>query len=720
MADEKSSGGGKKKGLLGSVWIQLGLRSDGLKEHLANAKKAITNAFKKDPVEDFNEEVEETKFSADELTSKFEGLAATLATVFAVDKLKDFMTACSDSIREQQYAEQKLTATMQSRFNSTQQEIEAIKDLATEMEGIYGISDKITLAGANTLATYVDSAEVVESMIPMMDLIARNRFGIGEISSEDMADIGKTLGEVFVEGGLEPLKGLNIGINELDSEKFKTLSTDAEKIAYVTDLIKSRATDINGILSDTLTIDGLLNNEVDELKENLGSISQLFLVPMKNILLSITRDVNETLGTIANVLGVKMVQAETATNNAAQASSKYFKQANKEAKELKTTVMSFDVFQKLNLTEDEDSDSSFDALAGLDTSTAITQPVKFEYEEGSFADRISKALGKIGDGISKYIGDKFGIAFNEETIEKFVSKLEELGNWIEENPEEFAKFCDTILGIVKALGALIIITSVIKWLGNLAFAFNNLGAFFSGFGTTAAAAGSTFAGLGTSIAGVGATATSVFSGLGAILTNPWVLAAAAIVAVIALIYNFWDEIEAFGHKVEKFFSGLFEKLGNWISNAAQAVSNFFKGLSDNDAEVKVTGHRAGSEVKVRDSGGHDMGERGSSGRSVPLKNLEHLANGGYLEANTPTLAVVGDNLNEGEVVAPESKLRETVSQGMNNSEILKYLSYLPWLPKIFEAITGQSSELTLDKETLTKLVFKTAKQIERATGQPVF
>ena len=49
---------------------------------------------------------------------------------------------------------------------------------------------------------------------------------------------------------------------------------------------------------------------------------------------------------------------------------------------------------------------------------------------------------------------------------------------------------------------------------------------------------------------------------------------------------------------------------------------------------------------------------------VPFVKIPYLAQGGWLPANAPQLAVVGDNRREGEIVAPESKIREQVKQAM--------------------------------------------------------
>jgi len=50
---------------------------------------------------------------------------------------------------------------------------------------------------------------------------------------------------------------------------------------------------------------------------------------------------------------------------------------------------------------------------------------------------------------------------------------------------------------------------------------------------------------------------------------------------------------------------------------------------------------------------------------VPFVNIPYLAQGGWLPAGSPRLAVVGDNRREGEIVAPESKIREQVKQAIS-------------------------------------------------------
>lgn len=49
---------------------------------------------------------------------------------------------------------------------------------------------------------------------------------------------------------------------------------------------------------------------------------------------------------------------------------------------------------------------------------------------------------------------------------------------------------------------------------------------------------------------------------------------------------------------------------------------------------------------------------------VSFGRISYLAEGGYIGKNQPTPVVIGDNKNEGEIVAPESKLRKTVAEAL--------------------------------------------------------
>lgn len=58
------------------------------------------------------------------------------------------------------------------------------------------------------------------------------------------------------------------------------------------------------------------------------------------------------------------------------------------------------------------------------------------------------------------------------------------------------------------------------------------------------------------------------------------------------------------------------------------------------------------------------------GKHTNFPQIPMLAQGGYVRANNPQLAIIGDNRREGEIVAPESKIAEAVRRGIANADRL--------------------------------------------------
>lgn len=134
--------------------------------------------------------------------------------------------------------------------------------------------------------------------------------------------------------------------------------------------------------------------------------------------------------------------------------------------------------------------------------------------------------------------------------------------------------------------------------------------------------------------------------------------------------------------IVQFLTGVFT--GNW-SKAWDGIKNIFKGAIDTMSAVIKTPlnmiiatfenlvNRIGSGINklirgfnsikwnvpdwVPGIGGKSLGFNISQ---IPTIKLPRLAQGGWVAANNPQLAIVGDNTREGEIVSPESKIREQV------------------------------------------------------------
>ena len=49
---------------------------------------------------------------------------------------------------------------------------------------------------------------------------------------------------------------------------------------------------------------------------------------------------------------------------------------------------------------------------------------------------------------------------------------------------------------------------------------------------------------------------------------------------------------------------------------------------------------------------------------VKIPKIPYLAEGGYVRRNTPQLAMIGDNRHQGEIVAPEDKIKEMIEAAL--------------------------------------------------------
>ena len=56
---------------------------------------------------------------------------------------------------------------------------------------------------------------------------------------------------------------------------------------------------------------------------------------------------------------------------------------------------------------------------------------------------------------------------------------------------------------------------------------------------------------------------------------------------------------------------------------------------------------------------------GLGGKGINIPKIPKLAQGGFVKANTPQLAMIGDNRHYGEIVAPEDKLQAMVNAAVH-------------------------------------------------------
>lgn len=108
------------------------------------------------------------------------------------------------------------------------------------------------------------------------------------------------------------------------------------------------------------------------------------------------------------------------------------------------------------------------------------------------------------------------------------------------------------------------------------------------------------------------------------------------------------------------------------------------------------------------------------GFSIPTLSevdIPRLAQGGYVKANTPQLAMIGDNRHQGEVVAPEDKLLEMAIKAAELVNSKKDDStYLPLIIELLNRIIDIIGALDLNLELDGKSVLKGLKDTKKRMG----
>ena len=203
----------------------------------------------------------------------------------------------------------------------------------------------------------------------------------------------------------------------------------------------------------------------------------------------------------------------------------------------------------------------------------------------------------------------------------------------------------------------------------------------------------------------------IFSGVGSWFSSKFQEAYYGITRIFSNIGSFFSGI---WNRIKYTFSSLGTSIGNAISGAVRS------GINGVIFMIERTVNRAISLI----NGGINLINKipGVYVGHVPSLYLPRLAQGGYVKANTPQLAMIGDNRHQGEVVAPEDKLHSIMSEELskfqgngNNSEVISLLK------EILKYLRNSSGDtvLNIDNIELERTVIKGMKALQAKSDKPI-
>ena len=167
--------------------------------------------------------------------------------------------------------------------------------------------------------------------------------------------------------------------------------------------------------------------------------------------------------------------------------------------------------------------------------------------------------------------------------------------------------------------------------------------------------------------------------------------------------NVWDNIK-------NTFSRLGTSIGDAISNAVKSGINGVISLIERtiNKAINLINNAIGVINLIP---GVNVGK-------IRKLNLPRLAEGGYFKANQPTLAIVGDNKTQSEIVSPVGKIEDAVENVLNkrglgdNAELVKLLKIIISILQSLDL----DPKIYLDGYEVNKRLEKIRKKKEFATN----
>lgn len=188
------------------------------------------------------------------------------------------MREYTDAYNEQVVAETKLAVNMRNMMDATDAEVESIKALCAAQQELGVIGDEVQLAGAQELATYLQKKSSLEELIPVMNDMLAQQYGLNA-TQEEAATIAQMLGKVM-EGQVGALSRYGYYFDEAQEQVLR-FGTEEERAATLAEVVESAVGGMNAELAKTDA--GQAKKTADaigDIKEKVGEV----LIPLGQLM----------------------------------------------------------------------------------------------------------------------------------------------------------------------------------------------------------------------------------------------------------------------------------------------------------------------------------------------------------------------------------------------------------------------------------------------------
>lgn len=409
------------------------------------------------------------------MTSSAKKLGVALGSAFAVYKLVNFTKQCVAAAQAQELAETKLSTVMRQRMKATDGMVNSIKKLTASQQELGVIGDEVQMAGAQQLATFLNSKKSLDTLIPAMNNLAAQQNGVNA-SAGDMVNIGNLMGKVM-QGNTGALTRVGITFSEAEEQMIK-YGNEEQRAATLAQVITNNVGNMNQALANTpYGAVAQLKNNFGDMMETLGKGIVNMIMPaikwvnalimrlqvLARLLASFTgsfmklgsksqKSAGDTIknvtkaqtaaGSAAKMMGGNAAEAgDKISKSAKKAGNKTVKAAKDASKKLRS-IMGFDQINKVTKNESAGGSGSSGSSGGPGSAGGV-DPMSGLGNEGDFGlgdslkvpeEKINKWAKKIFDCFKKKDWKGLGATI-AQMMNKGMEKLYKAISWSRVGPK---------------------------------------------------------------------------------------------------------------------------------------------------------------------------------------------------------------------------------------------------------------------------------------------
>ena len=225
-------------------------------------------------IKTFAAEFAKAKSEVEKAGRSFANAADVLITVqgamAGMKKLTDELAGMSDAYNTQIEAETRLATVMRQRMDATDEDIQAMKDLASAQQQLGVVGDEVQLAALQQVATFATERSTLETLLPAMNNLLVQQKGLNATQSDAIA-IANKAGKALM-GQTGELREAGITFTAAQEQVMK-FGTEQERAAMFDQVVMENVGNMNAELAKT---DGgkakQAANDFGDLKEQVGGL----------------------------------------------------------------------------------------------------------------------------------------------------------------------------------------------------------------------------------------------------------------------------------------------------------------------------------------------------------------------------------------------------------------------------------------------------------------